>query len=114
MASARDWYLRDWLAHFGKRQANLVNELGWDKARASFVYNGRQGYRREIVNEVASWLGLEPFELLMPPADAIAWRTYREAVRRAALQEPYPMAAEPNRPFVGPGAENEAKPLGKV
>lgn len=80
----RNWYLREWLEHFGKRQASLVNELGWDKSRANFVFHGKQPYRREIVNEIAAWLDIEPYELLMPPGEALALRSLREAARTIA------------------------------
>lgn len=90
-----DWYLKEWLAHFGKIQASLINELGWDKAKASFVWNGKQPYRRSLVNEIAAWLGIKPFELLMPPRDALALRRLRETAVQIA-------AEEEGRPFEGP------------
>lgn len=77
-SSDKDWYLQEWLAHFGKRQAALTNELGWNKSRAHFVFHGEQAYRRGDVNEVAKWLGIEPFELLMYPEQALALRRIRE------------------------------------
>lgn len=76
-----DWYLQEWLAHLGKRQASLVNELGWVKGRANKVYHGAQPYRREVVNEIAGWLGIQPYELLMPPAEALAIRGLRETAQ---------------------------------
>lgn len=79
-----DWYLREWCGHFDKRQSDLVKELGWDKSRASFVWNGRQPYRRETVNEVAAWLGIKPFELLMKPSEALALRRFKEAAEAIA------------------------------
>ena len=79
-----DWYLRAWLAHFGKKQAALVNELGWDKARANFLWHSKQAYRRDDVNIVATWLGIAPFELLMSPKDALALRRLRETAKLIA------------------------------
>lgn len=91
-----DWYLREWMAHFGKKQAGLVNELGWDKARASFIWNSKQSYRREVVNEISTWLGVRPFELLMPPADALALRRLRQAaVEIAEATTPYDAHDQP-------------------
>jgi hypothetical protein len=69
-----NWYLQEWMAHFEKRQSALVNELGWQKARASKYWHSGHPYRRDIVNEIAGWLGIEPFELLMPPERAFAYR----------------------------------------
>ena len=73
-----DWHLRGWMKHLGRKQADLVRDLGWEKARASKVYNSRTEYRRETVNELASWLGIQPFELLMRPEEAMALRQLRE------------------------------------
>lgn len=96
-----DWHLKEWVTHFGKRQAALVNELGWDKARASYLWHGKQPYRRDIVNEVASWLGIEPFELLMPPSDALALRSLREAAKAIVANQPPPAAPLTSKPSRG-------------
>lgn len=74
-----DWHLREWMSHFGKRQAALSNELGWNKSKANFFWHGRQPYRREVVNEISHWLGIEPYELLMSPREALALRRLRQA-----------------------------------
>jgi hypothetical protein len=94
---APDWYLKDWLRHFGKRQASLSNELGWTKGRAHYVWHGEHPYRREVVNEIARWLKIEPFELLMPPDRALALRRLRQ--HAAAI------VAEEAAPFEHPHAE---------
>ncbi|WP_337186720.1 hypothetical protein [Phenylobacterium sp.] len=73
-----DWHLREWLVHFEKKQASLVNELGWDKSKAHIIWHSKQPYRRDIVNEVAAWLGIRPFELLMSPSEAMAYRRLKE------------------------------------
>lgn len=108
----RDWHLQEWLEHFGKRQASLVNELGWDKARASFVFNGKQPYRRETVNEVARWLDIEPYELLMPPSEALALRQLRTAAQSIAASQPFAHAADRSRVYTPPPAPK--KPAKKV
>jgi hypothetical protein len=82
-----DWYLREWAVHFGKRQIDLVHEAGWDRQRANLVWNSKQPYRRDTVNEVARWLGLRPFELLMPPEEAMALRRLRDTARLIAAEE---------------------------
>lgn len=63
----------------GKRQADLVKELGWAKGRANKFYHGQHPYRREIVNELSRWLEIPPYELLMPPEEAMMLRRLREA-----------------------------------
>lgn len=76
-----DWHLQEWLTHFGKIQSSLVNELGWDKSKANFVYHGKQQYKRDIVNAIATWLGIQPYELLMPPEQALAIRQLRQTAQ---------------------------------
>lgn len=77
-AAEPDWYLREWMAHLNKRQADFVRERGWPKGRVSKFVNGTQPYRREVLNTFAAWLQIEPFELLMPPASALAYRRLRD------------------------------------
>lgn len=83
-ALEKNWYLQEWVAHFKKRQASLTNELGWNKGRANGIWHGRQPYSRAIVNEVAAWLGIEPYELLMPPQKALQLRAFEEAAKAIA------------------------------
>lgn len=97
-----DWFLREWMEHKGKRQASLVNELGWLKGRASKFWNGAHPYRREIVNEIAAWLQIEPYELLMPPAKALAYRQMEETARRIAGAPVFAEAADGGRAYEGP------------
>lgn len=70
------------MMHNKKRQAHLVSELGWSRRKASEVFNGDQPYKRDTVNELSDWLGIEPFELLLPPEEAIALRTLRASAMR--------------------------------
>lgn len=81
----RDWYLADWATALGKRQVDFVNDLNWNKARASLLWNGKQSYTREIVVEVARYLGIRPYELLMRPQEAMAIRDMREAAHQIAF-----------------------------
>lgn len=88
-AMTGDWFIKEWMALAGKRQANLVAELGWTRRKASEVFNGDQPYKRDLVNEISAWLEIEPFELLMPPDAAFQLRQLREAaVAIAATQQP--------------------------
>jgi transcriptional regulator with XRE-family HTH domain len=82
-----DWYLREWLTARGKRQASLTNELGWSKNKANKIWHSRQAYGREVVNEVAAWLGVPAYELLMPPHEAVALRQLRQAAHQIASGE---------------------------
>lgn len=83
------------MRHQGKRQADLVKDLGWSKNRANIVWHSQQSYRRELVNEVATWLGIQPFELLMSPRDALALRQLRETAAAIVAGAP---AGEPATP----------------
>lgn len=95
-----DWYLQAWAERLGKRQADLVTDLGWLKNHAHRIWHGKQPYRRDIVNEVSGWLGIEPFELLMPPE--------RAAQLRQLAQSAYAIAAESGRAF-GAAPQYESK-----
>ncbi len=82
-----DWFLQDWARLKGKRQADLVNELGLLKNHAFKIWHGRQPYSRRIVNLVAGWLEIEPYELLMPPREAMALRRLRDAAIVIAAED---------------------------
>lgn len=85
MAAARhDWYLREWLRQAGKKQADVVRDLDWNKARVSLMMRGLQPYERDAVNELATYLNIRPYELLMHPDDAMAIRRLRAEMLRLA------------------------------
>ena len=102
-----DWFVQEWMALADKKQADMIRELGWTRRKASEVYNGEQPYKRDLVNEVSGWLGIEPFELLMPPAEALQLRQLRDAAYAIASHSPphgeaaLPMAADRSRAFKG-------------
>lgn len=85
------------MSHRGKRQADLVNELGWLKARASKIWNSQIGYRRDTVAEIAEWLGIRPYELLMHPREAEALRRLRSTAAAIVAEDaaPYDPEAPP-------------------
>lgn len=85
MAAPRhDWYAKQWLKTLSKRQADVVRDLDWNKARVSLTFNGKQPYTRDDVNEIAEYLNLKPYELLMHPDDAMALRRLRQDMIRLA------------------------------
>lgn len=71
------WYLREWMEQSDppKRQADLT-KLGWSKAKAHDVWHGQQ-YTQDIMDDVAPWLNIRPFELLLPPDVARAIQRMR-------------------------------------
>lgn len=88
--SRPDWFLHEWMAERGIKQAELARRCGWSKATMHDIYHGETEYYRVIVNAIADALDLKPWELLMPPAEA-----YRiERWRAAFEQETYLRAAE--------------------
>lgn len=76
------WYLVEWAERLGVRQKDAIDKLGWSKAQASDIFNGKQRYTADLVDEVADWLQILPFELLMHPEDALAIRSMRESAAR--------------------------------
>jgi transcriptional regulator with XRE-family HTH domain len=64
--------------YYGKSQTDMQRMCDWSKASASQIYNGKQDYSPKLVNEAAGALNLEPFELLMHPDRAMAYRRFRE------------------------------------
>src|SRR4249919_667409 len=97
MAPGHDWYLKEWLLTLGKKQADIVRDLDWNKARVSLMLRGKQPYDRDSINELAAYLHLKPHELLMHPSDAMALRKLREeAVKIAHSAEGEDEAGERN------------------
>ena len=81
-APIHDWYFKHWLEHLKIRQTDIVQALDWNKSKASLMFNDKQRYHRDDVNEVAAYLKIEPFELLIPPERAMALRQYRASAER--------------------------------
>ncbi|MGR4893374.1 hypothetical protein ACIPPQ_20305 [Sphingopyxis sp. LARHCG72] len=88
VAPAHDWYLKEWLSTLRRKQADIVRDLDWNKARVSLMLRGEQPYTRDAVNELADYLNLRPYELLMHPDDAMALRRLREDALRIAAEGP--------------------------
>lgn len=72
------WYLPEWAKLRGKRQADAERDLGWSRAKTSDLWNGKQRYTQESVDEAARWLQLRPFELLLPPEEVDRLRRLEE------------------------------------
>ena len=72
------WYLPEWAALRGKRQADAERDLGWSRAKTSDLWNGKQRYTQESIDEAARWLELRPFELLLLPEEVERIRRLEE------------------------------------
>lgn len=77
-APSHDWHFSAWLRYFDKKQADVVRDLEWNKSKASLMANGKQPYTRKEINELAAYLEIRPYELLMSPDDAMALRRLRQ------------------------------------
>ena len=77
-----DWYLKEWMSALDKRQADIVADLDWNPARISLMLRGKQQYTRDALNDLAAYLQIQPYELLMHPSDAMAIRRLRDAALR--------------------------------
>lgn len=75
-----DWFLVEWMRDTHTTQAALAKLTGWSKATTNDIYHGKTGYYRQILNEAARALKIQPFELLMPPEEAYHVRRLRAAV----------------------------------
>lgn len=82
------WFLREWAELRGRKQSDLARGLGWSKAKISALWTGDQQYQQEHIDQAAYYLGIEPWELLIPPDRAQAIRELEKAaVTIAAAQQ---------------------------
>lgn len=70
-----DWYLSDWMGD-EISQAELCRRTGYPKAKMSELVNGVSRYNRDVVNDLSKALNIRPYELLMQPDQARAFRSY--------------------------------------
>lgn len=68
----------------------------------SQLFNGDQDYSPKVVNEAASALHCQTWELLMPPEEAMALRRFRETAREVVRSDP---AKEIDPPGDAPGRD---------
>lgn len=92
MASAPifDWFLADWMASKDMSQADLCRATGFPKAKVSELVNGKSRYNRDVVNTLSRALHIDPYELLMHPADANRIKRLRETALEIAAENPTP------------------------
>lgn len=74
-----DWYLVEWMRSKNMTQAALGKATGWSKATVNDIYHGKTKYYRDILNECARALQINPYELLMPPELANAIKAQTES-----------------------------------
>lgn len=89
MKPRHDIFLAAWLKSLGKKQADVARDLEWNKAKVSLIASGKQQYMRDDVNELAEYLHLHPYELLMHPDDAMEIRRLREDALKIVARNPH-------------------------
>lgn len=90
-----DWFLREWVNALGIRQADLDRQTDWGRRKTSELMNGAQRYNRDSLNEAALALNIQPYEILMHPADAMALRRLRDTALRIAADNRAEFKHEP-------------------
>ena len=90
-----DWYLREWFATMGLKQRDLVTKLDYQPAAAHALWHSVQRYRRDHIADISALLNIQPYELLMPPEEAMALRRLRSVIAEAAA--PLPKADDATR-----------------
>lgn len=107
------WFARQWLKTLKKSQADVCRGLGWKKASASEIITGKQRYNQDAVEELADFLNIRPYELLLHPEDAMNLRQLRhtaaQIARLNAVRDAIPVESKAKD---APEAE-EAKPQRK-
>lgn len=88
------WFFAEWAASKGKIQADAQKELGWSKSSASKLWNGKQRYTQDIIDQVSTWLEIQAYELLLPPKEAQALNRLREAAHAIAAEDAAPLLRE--------------------
>jgi transcriptional regulator with XRE-family HTH domain len=93
-APGYDWHLADWMERTELSQADLCRATGYPKAKMSELVNGVSRYNRDVVNALAFALDIRPFELLMSPEQAEAFREFQASANKLATLV-YDADAEP-------------------
>lgn len=81
LEKAPDWFLKEWMELRGISQVRIRQLTGWSVGKVNEVYHGQSQYRRSTVNTLASILDIEPYELLMHPAQSRWMRQLIDAAR---------------------------------
>lgn len=93
-------YAREWLEAAQLKQADLVRQLDWPKAKAFAIWHGEQQLTEAILDELAPLVHAKPYELLLAPAEAHRMRHLAAALDTMlkpvqAQSPPSPVPAPP-------------------
>lgn len=67
-------FLHEWFATAEKVQNNLIKDLGWPPQKANRIWHRLQPLRDNEIAEIAEFLNVRPYEMLMHPSDAMRFR----------------------------------------
>lgn len=90
-----DWYLKEWMSTLHISQAELARRIGKERNTINNIYHGKTEYYREILNEICAAIHIAPFEILMPPDEAMALRRIRESSLRIAADSSLDFKVQP-------------------
>lgn len=65
-------------------QVEMMDRTGWSKAKMSQLYNDKQDFNSQILQEASTALNCAPHELLMHPDDAMRARRMVAGLQAAA------------------------------
>ena len=63
----KTFFLKQWREHLGLSQEALGNRLDTTGATISRIENGKNNFKREMLEEIADALGVEPGDLYRDP-----------------------------------------------
>ncbi len=79
-----------WLRTRGLKRSDIMNKLGTSEATVSKWLSGKQTMTVQQFNDVATLLGLEPHELLIPPDDVVSGKLSARYSKAAGLADALP------------------------
>ena len=63
----RVWYAKEWIAHKGLRQSDIVARTPFNKGQVSEYVNGKRRWNQDVLEAFADAIGIEWDDLLRPP-----------------------------------------------
>jgi transcriptional regulator with XRE-family HTH domain len=63
----RVWYAKEWIAHKGLRQSDIVARTPFNKGQVSEYVNGKRRWNQDVLEAFANAIGVEWDDLLRPP-----------------------------------------------
>ena len=64
----------EWMEFLKLKQKDITEKTGWQKARINRLYNDHSSYTNEVIIGISKALDIKPYELFMPPEQAMVVR----------------------------------------